>query len=167
MISTGFLHKAGVVIPVRTVAYSHRSNSLDTSAPTIVPGSAVKAMICDSAELTRSAPGNNSFRAQASQHVVGDAAFGIAATEWQEIARCGGEPLPIPAGQEEVFMVSGLTDFTRCYLAVRVTDEAPNWSGLPNITGYGTVLLDRPLPVMDSQHAHFPYPRTLLTPLIN
>ena len=85
MISTGFLHKAGVVIPVRTVAYSHRSNSLDTSAPTIVPGSAVKAMICDSAELTRSAPGNNSFRAQASQHVVDDAAFGIAATEWQEI----------------------------------------------------------------------------------
>jgi hypothetical protein len=167
MISTGFLQKAGVVIPVRTVAYSHRSTDLATSAPTIVPDLAVKAITYDSAELTRSVPGHNSFKAQASQHIVGNAAFGIAATKWQEVARCGGEPLPIPAGQEEVFMVSGLTDFTRCYLAVRVTDEAPNWSGLPNVTGYGTVLKDSPLPVMDSQHAHFPYPRTLLTPIID
>lgn len=53
-------------------------------------------------------------------------------TSWEEMTPIDGEPAPAPAGQPEVFVVTGLLPSTTYYFALKASDEVPNWSDKSN-----------------------------------
>jgi hypothetical protein len=57
----------------------------------------------------------------------------------------GGDPPPAPAGFPESFLVTGLQSGTTYYFAIKVRDEAGNWSKISNVvTKVATTTLDVP-----------------------
>ena len=108
------------------------------------------------------APGNNGPVGRAAEYGVGYALSQPTDANWEQTVRCHVEPPPGQAGEKEALSVSGLTDFTRYHFAVRVADEVPNWSGLSNVEGCRTAMLDDIPPVIDSlglPNLHIPVPR--------
>lgn len=57
----------------------------------------------------------------------------ITSANWSQATPVPGVPAPGPAGTAEAYVVHGLTFGTRYYFAVRVSDEAGNWSNLSNV----------------------------------
>ncbi len=54
-------------------------------------------------------------------------------TDWDHMTQAMGEPAPQVSGRSEVFTVSGLATETSYRFAVRVADEAGNWSEISNM----------------------------------
>jgi hypothetical protein len=51
---------------------------------------------------------------------------------------CTGEPTPQASGSSESFGVSGLSEGTPYFFALKAADEVPNWSGLSNVASTAT-----------------------------
>jgi len=58
---------------------------------------------------------------------------------WDAATQATGEQAPSAAGVGEVFTISGLTEGTTYYFAIKVADEVPNWSGLSNVLSASTL----------------------------
>ena len=56
----------------------------------------------------------------------------ITSVNWDSAVQCVGEPAPQAAGSSESFTVNGLAAGTTYYFAIKVGDEAPNWSNVSN-----------------------------------
>ncbi len=69
----------------------------------------------------------------------------IDANTWGAATRVSGEPLPSPAGQPESFTVDSLDPGTTYYFALKVADEASNWSALSNLASASTTPSENPL----------------------
>jgi len=57
----------------------------------------------------------------------------ITEANWDNADQVSGEPSPQNAGTPETLTVSGLTTNTEYYFAIKVRDEAGNWSGISNV----------------------------------
>ncbi len=68
----------------------------------------------------------------------------IDAGTWGAATRVSGEPAPSPAGQPESFTVDGLDPGTTYYFALKVADEASNWSALSNLASASTTPAENP-----------------------
>jgi hypothetical protein len=63
----------------------------------------------------------------------------IADSTWGSATQVAGEPTPHDPGETETFTLTDLTPGRVWYFALKVADEAPNWSGLSNVGSFATL----------------------------
>lgn len=123
---------------------------LDPDAPAAVTDLTVEIPAQHPVEPHWIALGTDGLVGRAAEYGVRHALSQLTDANWEQTVRCHVELPPGQAGGNEALSVSGLTDFTRYHFAVRVADEVPNWSGLSNVAGCRTAMLDDIPPVIDS-----------------
>ncbi|UCC44746.1 MAG: fibronectin type III domain-containing protein, partial [Candidatus Zixiibacteriota bacterium] len=86
-----------------------------------------------SVTLSWTAVGDDGTTGVASTYDVRYSGSMINEGNWSSALQAQGEPSPQPAGSAETFTVTGLSPATTYYFAVKVSDEAGNWSALSNV----------------------------------
>jgi formylglycine-generating enzyme required for sulfatase activity len=87
-----------------------------------------------SVRLTWTAPGDDLYRGQAASYDIRYALAPIEEATWPSATAVEGEPDPLPAGNPQSFVVTGLSPETHYYFALKTLDEAGNVSHLSNVT---------------------------------
>ena len=98
---------------------------------TIVP-LCVSDVFAASATLSWTAPGNNGMVGQATAYDIRYATVPITDANWAIATKVTNPPIPKPAGNRELFKITGLAPGTTYYLALRAADSKPNWSAVSN-----------------------------------
>jgi predicted outer membrane repeat protein len=112
----------------------------DVSAPSCVVDLETVVTSIASVTLTWTAPGDDGDQGTASHYDVRYATEPISEENWEGAAQTESEPSPKAAGETEMFTVRGLVPDVEYFFAVKVADEALNWSGLSNSDGAKTAL---------------------------
>lgn len=87
----------------------------------------------DSVTLTWTDPGDDGMVGTATSIDLRRSQNPITLANWSQATVVPGVQSPGPAGTAEALIVRGLTYGTTYYFAMRVADEAGNWSGLSNV----------------------------------
>lgn len=106
---------------------------LDVAPPSTVGTLTITTTTPHAVTLEWVSVGDDGDAGQASSYDVRYSRSPIDASNWANAIGVTGEPTPKPSGQTETFTVSGLAEGTQYYLALKVADEVPNWSGLSNV----------------------------------
>jgi hypothetical protein len=85
--------------------------------------------------LSWTATGDDGSSGTASLYDIRYSLSTITEANWGDASQVSGEPTPQSAGNAETFVVGGLTSGVTYYFAIRVADEASNWSQLSNVAG--------------------------------
>jgi hypothetical protein len=104
----------------------------DNVPPSAITDLTVEIVTSSSATLMWSATGDDSTSGRASGYDIRYSTSPINDTNWQYAVQCSGEPEPLDAGEQQSFIVNGLTENTRYHFAMKTSDEASNWSGISN-----------------------------------
>ncbi|MBM3285938.1 MAG: T9SS type A sorting domain-containing protein [Candidatus Eisenbacteria bacterium] len=110
----------------------------DTTPPAGVDDLAASSPTQTSIRLAWTATGDDGIQGRASGYDLRYATTVIDGTTWPNAIRAEGEPSPANPGAPESFVVTGLSPGTRYHFALRVGDEAGNWSPLSNAASAGT-----------------------------
>lgn len=102
-------------------------------APAAVANLTVEGVTVASATLTWTAPGDDGTTGTASQYDIRYSTSPINASNFASASQVSGEPSPSAAGSDESFTVTGLSENTTYYFAIKTADEVPNWSAISNI----------------------------------
>ncbi len=105
----------------------------DTTPPAMVQDLIVTDVSVDNATLNWTAPGDDGDLGTASAYDIRFSTELISDLNWDAAIQAAGEPAPQPAGQLESFIVTGLSQGTTYYFAIKTADEIPNWSELSNV----------------------------------
>lgn len=92
----------------------------------------------NSITLAWTAPGDDGDVGTASSYDIRHSTSSITETTWDVATQCIGEPSPQPAGQQENYLVTGLTCNTMYYFAIKTADAVPNVSKLSNVPSAST-----------------------------
>lgn len=105
-----------------------------------VPGSSTTAIGLESSAVTDhsvtlawSAVGDDGFTGSATAYDVRYATFIITNDNFEAATPVVDIPTPRPAGADELIVVTGLEPSTRYYFAIKVRDDAENWSTISNV----------------------------------
>jgi hypothetical protein len=91
--------------------------------------------------ITWTSTGDNGTEGCAAQYDIRYSTMPINSLNWNNAMQAVGEPYPQPAGSQESFTLENLIPDTRYYIAVKVADEVPNWSGMSNVVDAKTLSL--------------------------
>ncbi|MBI2932312.1 MAG: fibronectin type III domain-containing protein, partial [Planctomycetes bacterium] len=124
----------------------------DATAPAAIADLSVTGTTATTATLSWTAPGDDGGAGTASSYdlrmsaapIVTDADFVAAAV-------VTGEPAPAVAGTGQSMNVTGLSETTTYYFAIKTADEVPNWSPLSNSASGTTLGGAPPPPVLEGQ----------------
>ena len=111
----------------------------DTTAPvdTIAPAKITDLAITDSigteVTLTWTASGDDTLTGTGAEYDLRYSDSPISVFNWRYAQAVEGEPTPSLAGTSQEMTVTGLAWWTTYYFALRVRDEAGNWSRLSNL----------------------------------
>jgi len=105
----------------------------EADAPAVVADLSVDAVSITSITLGWTAPGDDGSTGTASQYDIRYSTSPINASNFSSATQASGEPSPSAAGTEESFTITGLTENTTYYFAIKTADEVPNWSAISNI----------------------------------
>jgi len=83
--------------------------------------------------LTWTAPGDNVSTGTASTYDIRYSTANITDANWDSAIKCTGEPAPSAANSTETFTITGLSDNTTYWIALKTSDKVPNLSTLSNI----------------------------------
>lgn len=83
-------------------------------------------------------PGDDSTTGTAYQYDLRLSTSPITAANFDSATQVIGIGAPKPAGTPDSFTVSGLTEATTYYFAIKTADEVPNWSAISNIASLPT-----------------------------
>jgi len=108
------------------------TSTADTTAPDAVTNLAASGPTTSAINLTWTAPGDDGSTGTATSYDIRYSNSEIFESNWSSATTVTGEPTPAVAGSSESHMVSGLTDDTTYYFALKTTDEAANESGISN-----------------------------------
>jgi hypothetical protein len=86
-----------------------------------------------SVTLVWTAPGDDANIGTATAYQMMRSPSPITAQNWSQGTPVNGLPAPQAAGTRQSVTVSGLTQGTTYYFAIRTVDDAGNWSGLSNV----------------------------------
>lgn len=89
-------------------------------------------------ELVWTAPGDDSTSGQATVYDARYSTSPITEANWTSATVVSGAPSPSSANSSEVLVVTGLTEETVHYFAIKTADEVPNWSSLSNVASLST-----------------------------
>ncbi|HUW82233.1 MAG TPA: fibronectin type III domain-containing protein, partial [Phycisphaerae bacterium] len=102
----------------------------DTTPPDDVTDLSVSNVASTTVWLTWTASGDDGSTGTATSYDVRYSTSPIDAGNWASASQATGEPAPQVAGSTETFVLSGLSETTTYYFAVKTSDEVPNESGL-------------------------------------
>ncbi|MCP4549332.1 MAG: T9SS type A sorting domain-containing protein, partial [bacterium] len=102
-------------------------------------------------ELTWTAVGDDGLAGTATTYDIRYATFAITEGTFDAAAAAIDTPVPLPAGSPESFEITGLEPSTEYYFAVKVGDEATNWSGLSNVISRTTASTLSPILDLEAQ----------------
>lgn len=91
------------------------------------------------ATLTWTAPGDDGNSGTATAYDIRYAEFAITTGNWDSSIGVLETPTPKSAGQNEIYLVTGLDESITYYFAIKAADEVPNWSPVSN-SPLGTTL---------------------------
>ncbi|MFN8548525.1 MAG: fibronectin type III domain-containing protein [Candidatus Eisenbacteria bacterium] len=104
----------------------------DSQSPSPVNTLAVTTPTTNSLNVTWVAVGDDGSTGTASYYDLRYSLSPITSSNWTSATQVSGEPTPQASGQPESFVLSGLNPATTYYVALKVGDEVPNWSGVSN-----------------------------------
>lgn len=113
-------------------SFTTRDNTLPTAISNLVASAGN-----DNGEiiLTWTATGDDGTVGTASQYDIRYAITPITLQNWDLASQVSGEPSPQTSGTTESFAIGNLNPNQTYYFAIKVVDEAGNWSGLSNVAG--------------------------------
>ncbi len=100
--------------------------------------SGVSGVSAASVTLKWTAPGDDGYVGQATTYDIRYSLSTITEANWASATKATGLPVPKVSGSVETFTVTGLAPNTVYYFALKVGDEAANWSALSNVTQKST-----------------------------
>ena len=107
----------------------------DVTTPDAVTDLATGTVTTSSVALSWTAPGDDGATGTATTYDVRYSTSTITAGNWASATQATGEPAPSVAGSSEAFTVTGLSQSTTYYFAIKTSDEVPNESALSNVPG--------------------------------
>jgi len=110
----------------------------DSTPPAAVDDLAVEGTTFYSITLAWTATGDDGYEGQADGYDVRFSTVPINDGNWDDASRASYEPAPGPPGTTETFTMYGVLRNTTYYLALKVDDEAGNWSDLSNVVQAAT-----------------------------
>lgn len=87
--------------------------------------------------LNWTAVGDDSLTGTAAEYDIRYSTEPITMATWDQAIQCQGEPQPQLSGSQETFTVTGLLQGVTYYFAIKVRDDANNWSWISNVTEVG------------------------------
>jgi len=84
------------------------------------------------------APGDDGATGTANQYDIRYSTSLITEANWASASQASGEPSPSSPGSSEAFTLTGLTPLTTYYIAIKASDEVPNWSAISNVVLHTT-----------------------------
>ena len=110
----------------------------DGTAPDAVADLATGTVTTSSVQLSWTAPGDDGATGTATTYDVRYSTSTITAGNWASATQASGEPAPQVAGSAETFTVTGLSESTTYFFAIKTSDEVPNESALSNMPSAAT-----------------------------
>ena len=110
------------------------TGSNDVIAPDPITNLTVAGAHSFSLSVLWTATGDDGNTGLAEKYDLRFATHPITDENWDECATVEGEPRPSEPGVSDYVAVTGLEPATSYYFAIKVCDEAPNWSGLSNVS---------------------------------
>ncbi len=108
-------------------------NLIDTIAPSRIRDLVVSAASRSALTLRWHAPGDDRGTGTAIAYDIRYSSDSITDANWDQATRVAATTVPHLAGSDQWQDVEGLAPATTYYLAIKASDEVPNWSGLSNI----------------------------------
>lgn len=105
----------------------------DTTAPAAVSNLAVSGTNATTASLTWTSPGDDASSGTATSYDIRYSTSNITEGNWSSATQVSGEPTPSITGSSESMTVTGLSQSTTYYFAIKTFDEVPNESSLSNV----------------------------------
>ncbi len=114
-----------------------------TTQPEATPPAAVTDLLttantASSVTLNWTAPGDDGTVGTAAQYDIRYSISIITNADFNSATQAANLPVPSTAGTGETFTVTGLTENTTYFFALKTADEVPNWSGLSNVANATT-----------------------------
>jgi RHS repeat-associated protein len=123
----------------------------DTTAPGAISNLATGSSTANSITLSWTAPGDNGSIGTASAYDIRYSTSAINDGNWASAIQATGEPAPQAAGNNQSFVVAGLSSSCTYYFAMKTGDEASvegrNWSAISNVPT-GTTTASGPMVVI-------------------
>ena len=114
------------------------SASADTTAPSTVTNLAAGSPAATQITLTWTAPGDDGTSGTATRYDLRYATSALTDGTWSSATEATGEPTPSVAGSSESLTITGLSNSTGYYFALKTEDDNANISAISNITGATT-----------------------------
>lgn len=121
-----------------------RTTLEEDTPPAVIANLTLNNATQTSITLHWTAPGDDGTTGTASEYDIRYSTSLITEANWDAATQVTGETAPKDAGFAESFIVTGLTQATRYYFAIRTADEVPNWSELSNVPYLETEPEDTP-----------------------
>jgi hypothetical protein len=109
------------------------TSTLDIVAPSAISNLAISTTTQTSATLTWTAPGDDNNTGTATSYDIRYSTTTITEANWATRTQVSGEPIPLIAGSSQSFTVTGLSQNTTYFFAIKTSDEVPNISALSNV----------------------------------
>ncbi|UCD64952.1 MAG: fibronectin type III domain-containing protein [Candidatus Zixiibacteriota bacterium] len=106
--------------------------SPDQTAPAVVTDLEETDSTSTSITISWTAPGDDGNNGIAAQYDVRYTYSELTESNWESATEATGEPSPQTAGTTESWTITGLTEGTRYYIALKTADESGNWSAISN-----------------------------------
>jgi hypothetical protein len=108
--------------------------TLDADTPPArIAGLSIDSKTSTSVTLDWTSPGADDDVGTASLYDIRYSTSLITTANWDAATQVTGEPSPQVAGSNQSFAVTGLSQNTQYYFAIKAADNTPNWSPLSNI----------------------------------
>jgi chitodextrinase len=107
--------------------------SADVTAPAAIANLAAGTKTTSSIVLSWTSPGDDGSTGTAAQYDLRYSTALITSANFSTATVVTGEPTPKAAGGAETFTVTGLTQNTTYYFAIKAADEVPNWAVISNV----------------------------------
>ncbi|MCP3938250.1 MAG: hypothetical protein GY708_23120, partial [Actinomycetia bacterium] len=118
---------------------SGTTDTVDVTAPAAIIDLATSGSPTQSSiTITWTAPGDDGSAGIATTYDVRYSTSTITEGNWGSATQATGEPSPQIAGSTEYFTVTGLSDATTYYFAIKTADEVPNTGALSNVANNTT-----------------------------
>jgi hypothetical protein len=109
------------------------------------------------------ATGDDGVTGTATQYDLRYSLSPITAQNFTSAIAIAGVPAPRPAGSSETFIASNLPNVSLLYIALRVRDEAGNWSPISNVVSYSGTVDVGDVPVVAAFSLPMPNPARMAT----